>query len=330
MADIVFITWAKTVPRSKNIGKRLGAECFFVEYLKNLPKVFLPIRYGLQGLRTLQILLSHRPKVVMVANPPIFLPLLAYAYITVFGGKFVIDSHTGAFDLKGWGRLIPIHKFLSSRALTTIVTNRPLSSVVKCWPAPVFVLEDALPILQPPSIARPQERFSVCVVNSFSEDEPLDEILTAAKASSDCDFYITGKIPKDKLPLTINMPKNICFTGFLPDPEYIRRLYSVNAIMVLVKYDMTMLCGAYEAVAVGKPLITSDWKVLKHYFSKGTIYVDNSPEQIKAAVEKMKCQLFSMTRDMASLKLEISARWERSFKKLVQLLKSATEKNAYH
>jgi glycosyltransferase involved in cell wall biosynthesis len=44
--------------------------------------------------------------------------------------------------------------------------------------------------------------------------------------------------------------------------------------------------GAYEAMALEKPLITSNFGVLRETFCDGTIHVDNSAAGIAAAIER--------------------------------------------
>ncbi len=43
-----------------------------------------------------------------------------------------------------------------------------------------------------------------------------------------------------------------------------------------------------EAVSAGKPLITSNTKMLKNYFTKGTIFVDNTAKGIVEGIEKLR------------------------------------------
>ena len=81
-----------------------------------------------------------------------------------------------------------------------------------------------------------------------------------------------------------------------------------------------MLCGAYESVALEKPLITSDWAVLKKYFSKGTLYVDNSPESIMKAVKEMEARQNELRKEMKELKKQLIPQWEKKFKELISYL----------
>lgn len=124
------------------------------------------------------------------------------------------------------------------------------------------------------------KNFAIAVISSFATDEPIQEIVEAARIVLDTTtFYITGdnsRISERKLLKWKRSAKNIIFTGFLDYAEYINLLEKVDAIMVLTKQDYTMLSGAHEALGLEKPLITSDWRHLREYFVKDTIYVNNS------------------------------------------------------
>jgi hypothetical protein len=73
-------------------------------------------------------------------------------------------------------------------------------------------------------------------------------------------------------------------TGFLDYNTYLDLLPKVEVIMDLTTDDKTMLAGAYKAVALEQPLITSDWMPLRRYFNRDTIYINNSPEDIRESI----------------------------------------------
>jgi len=94
---------------------------------------------------------------------------------------------------------------------------------------------------------------------------------------------------------------------------------------VLVNRDLTLLCGAYEAVAVGKPLITSDWPVLRNYFSSGTLYVDNTPESIRDGVQRVAQGREQLSREMQQLKHSLDRNWTERFDVLRTRVERALE-----
>ena len=81
-------------------------------------------------------------------------------------------------------------------------------------------------------------------------------------------------------------PVNVELTGFLQKSDYVGRLLASDAIICLTTLDHTMQRGAYEAVYLGKPVITSNTQVLREAFNKGTVHVDNTVDSIVAGVEK--------------------------------------------
>ncbi len=318
----VFISWARTVPRSKGIARAMGARDFYIERLKGAPQFLLFVRYLLQTLETIVVLVRIRPRLIIAMNPPILLPLIVYAVARCTRARFIIDSHTGAFGGK-WKRFIFLHRFLSRRALATLVTNEALRAQVASWGALALVLEDRVPDIPMDRPTSSNEHFTVGVINSFSGDEPMDAILTAARGLPECRLLITGRMPRGLAEQLGQVPPNVTFTGFLPDDEYVALLNRADALMVLVNRDLTLLCGAYEAVAVEKPLITSNWPVLKSYFSRGALYVDNTAESIQDAVKKAATCGEELSREMRELKRALNHHWNQRFETLCARIQDA-------
>jgi glycosyltransferase involved in cell wall biosynthesis len=283
--------------------------------LKGAGVLLLPLRYLLQALETTAILWREKPKLIIATNPPIVLPVLAYVAAKFLRAAFVIDSHTGAFYGK-WERYLFVHRFLSRRALATIVTNESLRARVEPWGANVLILEDRVPDLEPGKANAGNKSFTVGVICSFADDEPIDEIIAAARLLPDFSFNLTGRVPPTLKRRLDSLPPNVVLTGYLPRSDYIALLHRADALMVLVKQDFTLLCGAYEAVAVGKPLITSDWPVLRNYFSSGTVYVDNSPEGIRDGVQRVAQCKEQLSGEMQQLRHSLELNWSKRFEML--------------
>jgi glycosyltransferase involved in cell wall biosynthesis len=215
---------------------------------------------------------------------------------------------------------LPIHAFLSRRAVTTIVTNEHLKAMVDSWGASAFIIGDvptSFPQGKPFSV---NGRFNIAVINTFSPDEPLEEVLDAAATLPEVQFYITGNLLRAKRALFERKPDNVRFTGFLPDEEYYGLLRAVQAVMVLTTDNYTMQRGACEAVSLGKPVITSDWPILKEYFGKGTIHVDNSAQGIREAVIKMRRVRERLENEIAVLQQQHWQEWQHKHAVLKELL----------
>ena len=57
--------------------------------------------------------------------------------------------------------------------------------------------------------------------------------------------------------------------------------------MTLTTRDLTMQRGCYEALSLEKPIITSDWEILRESFGEAAVYVNNSPEAISGGINKL-------------------------------------------
>jgi glycosyltransferase involved in cell wall biosynthesis len=159
------------------------------------------------------------------------------------------------------------------------------------------------------------KKFKVAVICSFASDEPIEEIIEAAKILSETtSFFVTGdssRLRTGMLAAWEHTATNVLFTGFLERREYFELLKSVDAIMVLSKRYHNMLSGAHEALALEKPLITSDWPPLRNYFSSGTTYVNNSVKGIVNGVTSAQLEKNRMGEEMRILKQDKIVQWEK-------------------
>jgi glycosyltransferase involved in cell wall biosynthesis len=315
----LFIAWIAYSRRSQLIADKLGIKLHTIQSLKR-HYIYVPLRYVLQAVRTFAILLRERPRLIFVQNPPIFAAMVVYVYARMFDARYVIDSHTGALLAPWWKWSLPIHAFLSRRAIATIVTNQHLKALVESWGARSFIIAD-IPTTFPVGKPFPLNgKFNVAVINSFSPDEPLEEILEAAAALPEVQFYVTGDLIRAKDKFFRNQLDNVTFTGFLPDEEYFGLLRGAQAVMTLTTDDHTMQRAACEAVSLGKPIITSNWLILREYFNRGTIHVDNTARGIREAVIRMQERREALEDEVLMLQRERWQEWQHKHAALVQLI----------
>lgn len=321
----LFLAWAPPshTRRSVLIAHKLNIPLRRVHVLKMRPYL-APLRYALQAPLTLVTLFRDRPKVVCVQNPPIFGPLFVWIYCALTGAGLIIDSHTDALQNHLWRWSLPLHRFLSRRALITIVTNEHLRQIVANWGAQSRIIVD-VPSEFPLGKSYPVEHpFNIATVSSFAPDEPLDEVIEVAEGLSDIGFYITGDPARSYKQLPKILPPNLHLTGFLPDDEYYGLLRSVQAVMSLTTEDHTMQRGACEAVWLGQPIITSDWPLLRQTFHKGTIHVDNTVEGIRAGVLEMRARYHELADEVLLLQEERKRQWKEVETWLKELILQAS------
>ena len=136
--------------------------------------------------------------------------------------------------------------------------------------------------------------------------------LDAAQQLPEIHFYITGKLNSKAAPFLDNCTaENIHFTDFIPDDEYHGLLVKSDLIAVLTTRDHTMQRGAYEAIYLGKPVLTSDWNLLRSNFPKGAVFVDNSSSGIIHGLKTAINDLPNLTKDARDLKGWKLSNWER-------------------
>lgn len=321
------IAWEKYNRRSIILAEAFGASIhhIFIErakiisnpVLNQLTKgIFAIYRYLVQAGRTLWHLNNEKPDVIFVQNPPVVSVFVVWLYASLFNKKFIIDTHTGAFTHWGWS--LPLQRWLSKRALTTIVHNAGIAEMVKDWDVDhctIAFTDASYP--QGSDFELDKSKFNIVSINSYAaKDEPILEIFNAARQVEGINVYLTGNYKKLPDDIIAQKPANCYFTGFLSYDDYVGLLRNVDYIMSLTTRNNTMQLGGFEAVSLETPLITSDWDVLKNYFSKGSIYVDNTASGIAQGIEDARHQLDEMQTGIQVLHQELTAEWEELRKAL--------------
>jgi glycosyltransferase involved in cell wall biosynthesis len=250
-------------------------------------------------------------------------PVWLYAKST--GASYAIDAHTGAFLDPRWRRLLALHRFFSRHAITTLVTNSHLASMVEAWGAHATIVPDVPVVFPAPTEPRLSDaQYNMTFVSSFTWDEPLDTFLEAARSLPDVHFYITGKVPEQRREALANCGANITFTGFLSKAEFVGLLRKSDAVMSLTTLDHTMQRAAYEAIYLGKPVITSRFPLLEREFSRGTVHVENDVQDIVRGVRTMCANLAMYDVEAKALRESKLERWKKSEETLRRLLYRTT------
>jgi len=322
----LFLAWSPPshTRRSELMARKLGIPLRRVHILKK-GLYLVPLRYAVQALLTLIILFRQRPKVVFVQNPPIFAPLFAWFYCALTRNNLIIDTHTDALQSRVWSWSLSLHRFLSRRAKTTLVTNVYLAQTINNWGAQSQVVVDVPSELPKGKLYPLAHPFNIAMVSSFAPDEPLSEVVRVAERLPDVGFYVTGNPAWGIKRLPHHLPSNFHLTDFLPDEAYYGLLRSVQAVMALTKEDHTMQRGACEAVWLGQPIITSHWPVLRLNFHKGTIHVDNTDEGIEAGILQMRAVYAQLAQEVKLLQNERRQQWQEIVNQLQTLITPAVD-----
>lgn len=311
-SDILFISWQPYCSRSDGIAGRLGGKSVMV-YSPFWGSHYSTIafKYLSQIVKTLFVLFRNRPRVVFVMTPPVVACIPVWIYCVLTRSQFVIDAHTGAFLDDRWRRFLFVHRFFSRRAATTIVTSRHFQQMIESWGARSTIITDVPLYFAEPAETTLSGNFNMTLVCSFTYDEPTDLFFEAAARVPEISFHVTGNYQKLPAEVIDAKPANVRFTGFLDDADYVGLLSNSDAVIALTTCDHTMQRGAYEAIYLGKPVITSDYQILRDAFNLGTVHVGNTVEALTAGFQEMVAQLPKYTEEATQLRTEKLARWDQ-------------------
>lgn len=322
---IAAILWAPYEKRTTFFARRLGATLYNVHYLRYKQPLYAPFKYPPQCLKTWAILARQRPSAVYVMNPPVVAAWSVYVYCRLARADLVMDTHPPALYSRKWGWSVPLQRALARRAFVNIVDQERFRRLFEGWGARAVVLSD--PPVNLPAAARseaPDPDFTITVISTFASDEPLAPVLDAAQRVPDVRFFVLGDPSRADKNLLHAAPDNVVFTGYLLGEAYWRRLTASRCVMALTTYPHSLLGGAQEGMAAGKPLLLSRQPALTEFFSKGAVFVDHSTEGIVQGIDEARAHEQRLAADITQLALEKQQAWEIDFRELLALLGHAS------
>jgi glycosyltransferase involved in cell wall biosynthesis len=320
---IASIVWAESSRVAETLAHRLDAEFHVIRCERKRGFARL-VQYVDLARATRTILEQSDPDVVVVQNPPIHAVSVVARHCRERRAALVIDAHTGAFASQGLLAGSYRRRFVrfAHDALVTLIHNEGLVPTAEELGIRYLVLEMAVP--QPPEVE--PEQFpgpAVAVVCGYGRDEPVAQVLAAAARLPEVTFHMTGRYPQSayrQSPAAYR--RNVVFTGFLVDNDYWRLLKGADVVLVLTTREATILSGAYEGLAVGKPLVLSRTETLARAFPKGAVLVDNRAEAIADGIRYALDSAEELKNRVAALAEEKRKTWEISFRALRQILES--------
>ena len=317
MRDAIWITW-EIQRRNRSMAGALG---FALHELDCRGPRFR--RYVVCVARTIRLILAGRPAVIAAQNPSIVLCAVAALLRPLRRFVFVMDAHnSGVRPHEGNSSILNWFAAILMRAAdVTIVTNETLACYVRtCGGTPV-VVPDPLPAV--PSLVKRKlcNGFAVAFVCTYGRDEPYLEVFEAARQMEGrVTIFVTGRY-RGRRPL--NVSPNVKFLGFLPDQDFWNMLASADAIMDLTTREHCLVCGAYEAVALGKPQILSDTADLRAYFFKGAAYARPNAASIAEAIEAVRRDGGKLASEAQQLRGELEVSWQARAADLVAAIEKA-------
>lgn len=294
----VFIIWGRELNHSRSLAGGFGARPIQIYYKRLFGfKVPVIIQYVLQTLATIFWLLRYRPKIVYVQNPPIFAPLVCFAYCRLFGAKLAIDTHTAAFLDAKWIRFHFLFKWLGKRVDLNTCHNFKNLEILKTWGVePSFVMQLTNPTYDMEAVkqelasqelaqALAASDLPVLMVNRFASDDDYLNVFEAAKLLPEATFFVTGDPHEYGLKLG-ELPKNVYLTGYLPHPEFLKLMHRSKVVLSLTMRPDTILWSVREAMALGRIPVISDTEVLRHYYGEVGLFAKYDPVDLAAKIRQ--------------------------------------------
>lgn len=316
MTERIWLTWERQ-RRNRTLSKAVDAKLFELTY--KLPRLW---RWARAVSDTLRILGRERPQVVFAQNPSLILALLVVWYGQLTGRVAVIDAHNAGvypfFERQGWldRMLRPVMQQLvhhvMRRADLTIVSNVSLQAYIENVGGRAFALPDPLPQFpQQSSEIEPRNSPQVLFICTWAADEPFAEVIAAAeRIDPNIQILMTGNSKGRERVHGQPLPPNVVLTGFVSDDEFVRLLHEVDVVMDLTILEDCLVCGAYEAVAAGSPLILSKTRALQEYFHRGVVFTANYAADIALAVEEAVASQQELATEISALKQELKDSWQ--------------------
>jgi hypothetical protein len=324
---IAVIAWSDQTRRADEIAHALGGVSRHFAGFGLHGSWTAPVRWLLSAAATSWWLVRARPRAVIVQNPPVFLPCLAWLYGALLRVPVVVDSHPASFGRKGdrvWRWLLPLHHWVVRRVTLVLVTVQELCDQVARWGGRAAIVHEAPPIETEPPRPRggPRGRPRFLVACVFAPDEPVAIVVEAARRLPAVDVQVTGDPARAPDGFAEEAPDNLELLGFLDPVAYRRAVASADAVVVLTTASTSVVRAGFEAVYARRPLVISDWPVLREAFPSA-IHVPNTAEGLVRGLERALAR-YAELEDLAEAALDAQQkRW------LSQLAEIATAVDAH-
>ncbi len=204
----IFVSWMDHA-RARDLAEALGARLYVPA--PGLSRAPWPLRYLVQSVLTFAFVLRTRPRHVLFTNPPFLAALPILAAARLHGGSVWCDAHSGAFNDERWRRFARANLFVLSRCAGTVLASARLQRELAADVRVRTVVVASPPVQIQASYAAPTP--VIVGTLGWAWDEPIDDLLAAAKLVPEIGVTLTGRAPDD---IRQNGPQNCTFSGWLP------------------------------------------------------------------------------------------------------------------
>jgi hypothetical protein len=328
------VGWTKNSGRLHEVAEALGGEARIIFPFAQLPSgaAVKILRYLASFLITASYLARRRPRAVMVVSPPVPALVAPTIYGMLTGATVIIDSHPGGFGAQGdklSAKLQPLHRWAARRAAAVTVSMSDWAKVVNDWGGRGLLLHEA-PAEWTEEVtvpARPTGRPRVLWIGIFIRDEPVELLLELAATMPEIDVLITGDPAKAPAAFrAADCPSNITLLGYLDQPEYRAAILSAHVVIVMTTDDTSVMRSAYEAVYAMRPLVVTDFSVLREFFPDA-VFSANEGAALVVAVRSALTDWDALVARAPGARQRQVSLWESQLGDLRALLPAASSLN---
>jgi len=269
----------------------LNIEIFYFYYSwEEKSIIFKALSYFLKSIDTFKYLFLIKPSLVFIQFPPTPALYCVAFYSWLTGTRYVSDCHFGVTN-SNWLKWFYVKKLLIKGQM--IVHNEHLvEQVIRNMNVKPIVVRDGIAKRHSLDIRKSDlldklkliPKTYVLFPCSFSSDEPLNEVIEAARLLPEIKFVLTWYFERLSRTIRDNLPSNILLTGYLPADDFNYLFANSGVALVLTKHEAVQLSGMQEAMAFEIPAVVTDLKTTRFLYKNYPIYVRNNPESIAYGV----------------------------------------------
>jgi hypothetical protein len=321
-----FIVWKKFQRRVEVLAPYLDLEiCYFHYSWEEKSKIFKALSYFLKSIDTFKCLFQNKPILVFVQFPPTPALYCVTLYSWLTGSRYVSDCHIGLTNAH-WLNWIYAKKLLA-KGLVIVHNEHLVEQVATSVKVRPFVVRDGVAKKQSieagknallDDLGLSPKRY-VIFPCSFSSDEPVQEVIEAARMLPEIMFVMTWYTEKLSRNIRDTLPSNVLLTDYLQIGDYNCLFANSGVVLGLTIYEAVQLACMQEAMAFEIPAVVSDLKTTRFLYKNYPVFVKNDSKSIAYGVSHAFQNRLDIEERMKRLRIE----WENEFFDQIVILKSS-------
>lgn len=310
----VFFAWTAYQRRAETMQPFFGYSLYHLP--PPLAKAWMkPLGYFVQFWQMMTIIRRKNADVVWIQLPPTIILHMLYIWNLLNKGRYqiIVDCHNRTFrapwiSMPGTIKLLNLSKIV-------LVHNQEIKQTaisVGIDQKRLVVLEDPPAIINITSNSPCTETATILVPCSFNPDEPISELIAAARGAPEITFLVTGNLEKAREKGFVdNSPENVVWTGFVPTAEYEKMLSSSTVVLGLTNIEGIQLSVASEAIGAGKAMVLSDTTILRAMFGQAALFTRHDPASMIAACREAVARCAELSENSSVLRDKRWVQWRK-------------------